>query len=116
MGAIPLSINLMGKTIESRLPKESADRFLAVTVSRGYVLAVLWAPPAINLYLVGQATGIPWSQLLVPGILLAMIGFGLSYWSELRHGVIAEKSKNAGRANVLPMGIRRMLPVIMPII
>ena len=104
MGAIPLSMNLMGKTIRSRLSGESADRFLAVTVSRGYVLATLWAPPAINLYLVGQATGIPWSQLLMPGILLAMIGFGLSYWAELRHGVIAEKSKNVGRANVLPMG------------
>ncbi|OQB98995.1 MAG: hypothetical protein BWX81_00064 [Spirochaetes bacterium ADurb.Bin110] len=103
MGAIPLSMNLMGKTIRSRLSGESADRFLAVTVSRGYVLAALWAPPAINLYLVGQATGIPWSQLLMPGILLAMIGFGLSYWAELRHGVIAEKSKNAGRANALSM-------------
>ncbi len=103
MGAIPLSINLMGKTIRSRLPEESADRFLSVTVSRGYVLAALWAPPAINLYLVGQATGISWSQLLVPGILLAMIGFGLSYWTELRNGVIAENSEKAEGANVPPI-------------
>ncbi len=82
MGAIPLSINLMGKTIRSRMPEQYADQFIAVTVSRGYVLAALWAPPAINLYLVVQATGVPWSKLLLPGIILAILGFFLTYFLE----------------------------------
>jgi len=86
MGAIPLSINLMGRTIRSRMPQQYADQFIAVTVSRGYVLAALWAPPAINLYLVVQATGVPWSTLLLPGIILAILGFYLTYLLETRKG------------------------------
>ncbi len=91
MGAIPLSTNLLGKTIHSRMRQEEADRFVAVTLSRGYVLAALWAPPAINLYLVVQATGVAWSSLLFPGIVLALIGFGLTYWMETwKGGVLRE--------------------------
>lgn len=91
MGAIPLATNLMGKTIHSRMRQDEADRFVAVTLSRGYVLAALWAPPAINLYLVVQATGVAWSSLLLPGIVLALIGFGLTYWMETwKGGVIQE--------------------------
>lgn len=92
MGAIPLSMNLMGKTIRSRMPQNEADRFIAITLSRGYVLAALWAPPAINLYLVVQATGVAWSALLLPGIVLALIGFGLSYWMETWKGGIIRDS------------------------
>jgi hypothetical protein len=50
------------------------------------VLAALWSPPAINLYLVIQATGVAWSSLLLPGIILSLIGFALSFWMETRKG------------------------------
>jgi len=80
LGAIPLSMNLLGYTITSRI--EQHDRFLATTASRGYVLSHLWAPGAINLYLVVQATGVSWSSILIPGLILASLGFGLSYWME----------------------------------
>ncbi len=102
MGAIPLSISLMGKTIHSRMRQEEADRFIAVSLSRGYVLAALWAPPAINLYLVVQATGVAWSALLLPGIVLALIGFGLTYWMETWKGGVLRNApatdKSAARA------------------
>ena len=101
LGAIPLSMSLMGKTIRARKP-EGADRFIAVSLSRGYVMASLWAPPAINLYLVVQATGVPWSKLLVPGLVLACIGFALSYWMETWKGGVLETPRSAPVARLRP--------------
>jgi len=80
LGVIPFSMTLLGSTIKSRT--REPDRFLAAAISRGYVLAALWAPGAINLYLVVQATGVAWSAILLPGIVLALLGLGLSFWME----------------------------------
>ena len=80
LGAIPLSMNLLGCTVNSRIRQH--DRFLATAASRGYVLSHLWAPGAINLYLVVQATGVSWSSILIPGLILASLGLGLSYRME----------------------------------
>jgi hypothetical protein len=89
LGAIPMSNALMGRTLKSRV--SHYERFLAVTVSRGYVLAALWAPGAINLFLVVQSTGVAWSSILLPGIVMALLGLGLSYIMELgRHGVLGK--------------------------
>jgi len=111
MGAIPLSFNLMGKTIRSRMSQEEADRFMSISLSRGYVLAALWAPPAINLYLVVQATGVAWSALLLPGIVLALIGFGLTYWMETwKGGVLQKESENsAGEGRTKRPQSRRLI-------
>ena len=89
LGAIPLSITLLGSTIESRT--RQPKRFLSAAISRGYVLAALWAPGAINLYLVVQATGVAWSSILIPGALMAMLGLGLSYLMETKgDGILRE--------------------------
>jgi hypothetical protein len=80
LGVIPFSMTLLGGTIKARA--REPDRFLAAAISRGYVLAALWAPGAINLYLVVQATGVAWSAILLPGIVLALLGLGLSLWME----------------------------------
>lgn len=105
MGAIPLSINLMNKTIYSRMKEEDAKRFLAVALSRSYVLAALWSPPAINLYLVIQATGATWSSMLVPGILLALVGFGLTVWMETWKGGVlqAKHAEDSGTEEAFRM-------------
>lgn len=101
LGAIPLSMSLMGKTIRARKP-EGADRFIAISLSRGYVMASLWAPPAINLYLVVQATGVTWSKLLVPGLIMAFIGFALSFWMETWKDGVLEVPRSAPMAGLRP--------------
>jgi hypothetical protein len=82
MGAIPLSMTLLGSTIRSR--RRQPDRFLSAAISRGYVLTAIWAPGAINLHLVVQATCVAWSSILLPGAVMAALGLGLSYWREKR--------------------------------
>jgi hypothetical protein len=72
---------------------------MSVAISRGYVLAALWAPGAINLYLVVQATGVAWSSLLAPGIILAILGLGLSVLMESAWGgVLREKARPRAEA------------------
>lgn len=89
LGAVPLSISLLESTLRSRI--KSFNRFLSVVVSRGYVLAALWAPGAINLYLVVQAVGVPWSSILLPGMVLAFLSLGIAFGVEtLPGGILIE--------------------------
>lgn len=87
LGAIPVSMSLLGPAIEARV--DNHKRFLSAAMTRGYVLAAIWAPGAINLYLVVQATGVAWSRILLPGFLLALCGLGASVLMESgKNGVI----------------------------
>jgi hypothetical protein len=117
LGAIPLSMNLLGSTIKSRTDRY--DRFLSAAASRGYVLSHLWAPGAINLYLVVQATGVSWSSMFVPGMILALLGLALSYWMESRPGgVLRAGRKEAGRTSeaVESAAIRHVVIVAVAIV
>ncbi|KJR48962.1 hypothetical protein UF75_0672 [Desulfosporosinus sp. I2] len=82
LGAIPVVISLMEDTLKTRV--SHYERFISTAISRGYVLASLWAPGAVNIALVVQATGVSWSKLFFPGISLAIIGIVLSYFLETR--------------------------------
>lgn len=84
LGSIPVSMALLGPTIRSRVDRW--ERYMAGAVTRGYVLAALWAPGAINMYLVVQATGLSWSSLLLPGFLMAVGGMAISVLLETRRG------------------------------
>lgn len=84
-GTIPVMISLLGETI--RRSAQSYERFVATALSRGYGLVVLWAPGAINVLLVMQATGVSWSQLLMPGLVLSVLGLLLSFSLEGRRDV-----------------------------
>ncbi|MCM0758938.1 hypothetical protein M7775_10220 [Sporomusa sphaeroides DSM 2875] len=79
-GAIPVMISLMEHTLKKSVG--NYQRFMAAAVSRGYALASLWAPGAINLFLVIQATGVSWSAVFVPGVILSFIGMAISYGIE----------------------------------
>jgi len=111
-GAIPLSMALLRATLSSRVGDER--RFTSVVISRGYVLSSLWAPGAINLYLVVIATGVPWSSLLLPGLVLSALGLGLSFWVEswpggvLSGAAAADASSLTGRAGAA--GTRSAMP------
>ncbi len=106
LGVIPFSMTLLGSTIKSRT--REPDRFLAAAISRGYVLAALWAPGAINLYLVVQATGVAWSAILLPGIVLALLGLGLSFWMETGKRAYLRDSELLGaRRTSIRFGIPR---------
>lgn len=108
MGAVPLSLNLLDNTIKSRI--EQSNRFLSVTVSRGYILSHLWAPGAITLFLVVQSTKVTWTSILIPGFILTLLGFGLSYWQESRpEGVLNNKTINDKSSQTLETGIESRL-------
>ncbi|MCE1196257.1 hypothetical protein LWX53_07140, partial [bacterium] len=95
LGAIPVSMALLGPAIEARV--DNHKRFLSAAMTRGYVLAAIWAPGAINLYLVVQATGVAWSKILLPGFLLALCGLGASVLLESgKDGAIGESSGLSG--------------------
>jgi len=91
LGSVPFSAVLLNDSVQSRTRYPA--QFISSAISRGFVLALLWAPSAVNLYLVIQATGVAWSHLFLPGIILSLIGIGISFWIEkLPHGILASKA------------------------
>jgi len=76
MGSVPITVSLFEPTLKARVPDWKG--FFARAATRGYVLSVLWSPGAVNLSLVAQATGLSWSQVFIPGFVLAFLGMGAS--------------------------------------
>ena len=81
-GTIPVMVSLLGQTLKSSVT--NYERFMAAAVARGYSLVVLWAPGAINLLLVVQATGVSWVELFIPGLILSIIGIFTSWLMEAK--------------------------------
>jgi hypothetical protein len=79
-GTIPVMISLLEKTLKRSVTHY--ERFISTAISRSYALVVLWAPGAINLLLVVQATGVGWLELFIPGMILSSIGIVTSYLIE----------------------------------
>ena len=79
-GTVPVMVSLFAKTLKKNV--SHYERFISAAVARGYALVVFWAPGAVNLFLVMQATGTQWTELCVPGLLLAGIGMITSYFFE----------------------------------
>lgn len=92
-GTIPVMVSLLGDTLKRNV--SHYERFLAAATSRGYALAVLWAPGAINLLLVIQATGVRWIDVLIPGLLLSLLGIITSYVLEAKLN-LSSKVQQAG--------------------
>ncbi|HUX41346.1 MAG TPA: hypothetical protein VMV83_09300 [Rectinemataceae bacterium] len=93
LGSVPVVVSLFGKALGRRV--ENYERFISSAATRGYVLAALWSPGAVNLFLVVQATGLSWSRVFLPGFFLAIIGMGLSSLFEFGKGGVHE-SKEVG--------------------
>jgi len=81
LGSLPVTVGLFEATLKARVP--DWRRFFARVSTRGYVLATLWSPGAVNLSLVVQASGLTWSKVFVPGFILACLGMGVSYLAEV---------------------------------
>lgn len=79
-GTVPIMISLFGQGLQKSV--SHFERFTSTAVARGYALVVLWSPGAVNVFLVLQATGVQWMDLLVPGFLLSLMGIILSYFLE----------------------------------
>lgn len=93
LGSIPILVSLLRDALERRVPQHR--RFFAAAATRGYVLAALWSPGAVNLFLVVQATGLSWSAVALPGFLLALFGMVLSFLLESRKGGILDPAPAA---------------------
>ncbi len=96
LGSIPVTVSLLEDTIRRRAPRY--ERFFAAAMTRGYVLATLWSPGAVILYLILQATGLSWARLFVPGFLLGLAGMAMSYLMETqKRGVLYEAPEQVHR-------------------
>jgi len=101
MGSVPVTVSLFEPTLKARVP--DWKRFFARASTRGYVLSVLWSPGAVNLSLVVQATGLSWSKVFIPGFLLAFLGMGASWLTELvgshgKNALLPQADSHEGRA------------------
>jgi len=79
-GTIPVMFSLFGDLLK----RYTSDykRFTSTAISRGYSLVILWAPGGVNILLILQATGVSWADIFVPGLLLSLMGIGLSLLME----------------------------------
>ncbi|MDP3176839.1 MAG: hypothetical protein Q8M76_02970, partial [Spirochaetaceae bacterium] len=92
LGSIPVMVSLFEDTLMRRVSEY--ERFFASATTRGYVLAALWSPGAVNLFLVVQATDLSWSEVFLPGFVLAAGGMVLSYAMETKKsGVLAPAAR-----------------------
>ena len=109
LGSVPVVVSLFGKALGRRV--ERYERFISAAASRGYVLAALWSPGAVNLFLVVQATGLSWSRVFLPGFILALIGMGLSSLFEFgKRGLHEAKPKESLHSSALPSPPRVIEP------
>jgi len=100
LGSVPVLVSLFGEALRRRV--SDFRRFMAATALRGYVLAALWSPGAVNLYLVVHSTGLSWSAVFVPGLLLALLGMGLSPLFELCTGGLGRRGGRIENEAPLP--------------
>ncbi|PKL23502.1 MAG: hypothetical protein CVV47_14815 [Spirochaetae bacterium HGW-Spirochaetae-3] len=99
LGSISVLVSLFEDALRRRISRY--ERFFCSAMSRGYVLSALWAPGAVNLYLVAQVTGVPWSSIFLPGFVLSLLGIGLSILMELGgNGLLARKSLDSDAATI----------------
>ncbi len=82
-GTIPVMISLFGNLLKN--VTTHYRRFAATAISRSYSMVVLWAPGGVNILLIQQTTGVAWADLFVPGLILALVGIGLSQVLERSH-------------------------------
>jgi hypothetical protein len=90
-GAIPLVYSVFRDGIKQTVSEY--DRFLVTAVSRGFSLSTFWAPGAVSVMLVLQATGAPWFRVFVPAVGMALLGIVTAAVIEGR----ATSLNNAGR-------------------
>ncbi|QDR82655.1 hypothetical protein [Sporomusa termitida] len=100
-GTVPVMVSLFGQVLKNSV--SNFERFTAAAISRGYALVVLWAPGAINVFLVLQVTGVDWMDLFVPGLLLSIIGLLLSYYFESKTALSKKPLPSKSSDSKLPM-------------
>ena len=84
IGSVPILVSLFEDALRRRMG--NYKRYFSVAVSRAYFLMSLWSPGSVNLYLVVQSSGVRWSAVFFPGLLLALLGMVFSYFIELGKG------------------------------
>ncbi len=75
-GTIPVMLSLLGDVLKRNVT--DYERFISAALIRSYALAIFWAPGAISILLIMQATGVHWEQMFIPGIIMSIIGLTTS--------------------------------------
>lgn len=81
-GTIPVMISLIGGPLEKII--KNYKKFMSTALTRGYAVVVMWAPGAVNILLVMDATGSKWTDIFLVGFIIALLGLVLSYFMETR--------------------------------
>lgn len=89
MGTVAIVLSILGDSIKRQV-KDSA-RFSATSVTRAFTLGTLWAPGAATIFLISTVTGVGWSKLFIPCLLLGIVGLILAYVMERNQSYMKEK-------------------------
>jgi len=103
LGGIPVMVSLFGDALKRNV--QEYERFFSTAVSRAYAVVIFWAPGAVSVLLVMEATGINWYEIFLPGIAMSIIGLVTSVameWScrlspaQLASGGMSDEDSRAG--------------------
>ncbi len=82
-GTIPVMVSLLGEPLKKVV--KNYQQFLSTALTRSYSMAVMWAPGAVNVVLIVNATGAKWVDMFFLGIALTLWGLFLAYISQLKY-------------------------------
>lgn len=76
-GTIPVMLSLLGAPLKQIV--DNYNKFMSTALTRGYAVAVMWAPGAVNILLVMNVTGVRWVDIFPVGFAVSILGLGISY-------------------------------------
>ena len=109
---IPVMLSLMGKPLQ-KITKDY-KRFACTALSRSYSFVVLWAPGAVNILLLMEATGVTWMEIFPLGFFLAILGILLSVFMEKNH--LAKESLpqiSFSKEQTFSLAIKKIIKVLL---
>lgn len=82
-GTIPVMLSLLGESLKKIVG--DYDKFMSTALTRGYAVAVMWAPGAVNILLVMNTTKTKWIDIFPIGFGLSVLGLLLSYFLQKKY-------------------------------
>ena len=116
-GTIPVMLSLLGEPLKKIV--KDYNRFMSTALTRSYAMVVMWAPGAVNILLVMNATGAKWIDIFFLGTTLAILGLVLSYLFELPHlrkEIIESAEVGSFDNNTLKKAFRKVYSILFVIV
>ena len=93
-GTMPVMISLFGAPLKKIVV--DFKRFTSTSLTRSYAMVVSWAPGAVNILLVINATGARWLDMLPLSMCITVLGLILAYLMHRRYLSVASLPQYGG--------------------